>query len=110
VANAYEKVLRKTPVHYLRFNEFVMVLVAVGTLGMIWGRHTRALGLSLAMSFLYFAAVTAVAEIENYRYRMILEPCMWVAVVCGFQNLVAEWVLRFLPATRSGDDSSRGEE
>jgi hypothetical protein len=33
--------------------------------------------------FLYFAAVTSAVEVENYKYRVILEPFMICAAVGG---------------------------
>ena len=83
----FRKLLAQSPAHWLRWNEFYTVLVGSGTLLMIVRRRTRAAGLSLAAVFAYFAAVTAGVEIENYRYRMVLEPATIVVVVCGFAGV-----------------------
>lgn len=87
IASVYDDVLRNTPSHWWRWNEAVALIVGCGGLLMVLHPRTRALGLSLGAIFLYFAAVTAVVEVENYRYRMVLEPCLILAVVCGFANL-----------------------
>ncbi len=87
VAGVYDGVLRHTPSHWWRWNETVALAVACGTLLMVLVPGTRAIGLSLAAIFLYFSAVTAAVEVENYKYRMILEPSFWLAIVCGFRNL-----------------------
>ena len=51
-------------------------------------RETRFFGLSLAIIFLYFPTITALLEIESYRYRRVLEPYIVVAIVAG---LVGHW-------------------
>lgn len=94
-AGFYEAVLLRTPSHFLRFNEFWLTILVAGNLLMIARQRTRILGLSLAVMFVYFAAVTGIAEIENYRYRSALEPCMFVVVACGWAGIV-------FPAERSG--------
>ena len=75
--------LRNTLVHRLRWNELVTVLLGLGTGLLILRRPSREIGLSLALIFAYFAAVTAAVIIENYRYRTIVEPLMIVTIVCG---------------------------
>jgi len=82
-ATWWESILRRVPARRLRWNEFVSLSAAMGTLLLIVRRDTRPFGLSLGVVFLYFAAVTAALEIENYRYRMVLEPCLMVTIACG---------------------------
>ena len=83
LAPAYRSWLRNTPVHWLRWNEMVAALFCAGTLVMILKPRTRLIGMSLAAIFLYFAAVTSAVEVENYKYRVFLEPFMSLATVCG---------------------------
>ena len=75
--------LRNTLVHQLHWNELVTVLLGLGTGLLILRRPSREIGLSLALVFAYFAAVTAAVVIENYRYRTIVEPLMIITIVCG---------------------------
>ncbi len=83
VADVYDDVLTHTPSHWLRWNELVAAAAFAGILLMITRPRTRLVGLSLAVVCLYFAGVTSALEVENYRYRMVLEPLMILAVVCG---------------------------
>jgi hypothetical protein len=89
VATWYEAVLRRVPAGRLRWNELVACAAAAGTILLIARSSTRPFGCSLAVVFLYFASVTAVLELENYRYRMVLEPCLIVAVACGIGGSLA---------------------
>lgn len=89
VADRVESVLRKPLSRHLRWNELITVLTIFGVLLLSSSSRTRWFGISLGLLFLYFAAVTAVVEIENYRYRMVLEPCMILAITVGFTNLSA---------------------
>ncbi|HUG89346.1 MAG TPA: hypothetical protein VML55_00840 [Planctomycetaceae bacterium] len=84
LARPYERVLEDVPSRRLRWNELAALLCGLGTLLLIVDRRTRVIGLSLAAVFAYFAAVIAAVGIENYRYRMVLEPCMIVAIVAGW--------------------------
>jgi hypothetical protein len=52
--------------------------VAVGIL--LWDRRQRILGIALGLWLLYFSVVTVLAACAEYRYRMVLEPAMVVAV------------------------------
>jgi hypothetical protein len=83
LASWYESWLRLSPSQQLHWLEFDSLLCGVGTLLLIARRPTRAIGLSLAAIFLYFSIVTAALEIECYRYRLVLDPCLIVASVCG---------------------------
>lgn len=94
IARVYDDILEHTPSHWLRWNELIAAMVVIGTLLLISQPRTRAVGLSLAVIFLYFPAVVAAVELENYRYRMVLEPCIVLAVVCGLASLKP----RFSPA------------
>lgn len=84
VAAAYEKVLRMMPAQWWRWNETMAIVVACGIVLMLLAPGTRAFGVSLALMFMYFAAVTAAVEVENYKYRMILEPVFALVIACGF--------------------------
>jgi hypothetical protein len=88
VADRYQSVLRNSPAHWLRWNDVWTVLLGAGTMLMIRSRSMRLIGISSALIFLYFAAVTSVVEVENYKYRVFLEPLMIAAVVGG---CVAFW-------------------
>jgi hypothetical protein len=85
-ASWYEQVLLRCPSGRLRWMELDSLACGLGTLLLIIRRRTRTIGLSLATIFLYFAAVTAALEVENYRYRMVLDPCIIVASVCGLMS------------------------
>lgn len=84
IAAIYEPVLRNAFSRSLRLNELALLAVALGTWWLIRDVRLRMFGIALALGFLYFTCVTAAVETENYRYRMILEPVMVVAVVSGF--------------------------
>jgi len=83
VAGWYEQVLHRSPSSHFHWLELDSLLCGLGTLLLVIRRRTRAIGLSLAIIFVYFAAVTAALEVENYRYRMVIDPCIIVATVCG---------------------------
>lgn len=87
IASVYDDLLMITPSHWWRWNETLALVVGCGCFLMVLVPRTRAMGLSLGAIFLYFAAVTAAVEVENYRYRMVLEPCLIMAFVGGFANL-----------------------
>jgi hypothetical protein len=83
VAKIYDPVLRNALSRSLRFNELALLSVALGCWWLTRDARTRTFGIALTLAFLYFSAVTGAVETENYRYRMILEPAMIVAVVAG---------------------------
>lgn len=80
-------VLDRAPPRFLRWNELVTLLTAAGVLGLLFRRGTRRAGLTIGLTLLYFSAVTAALEIPNYRYRMILEPLMIVAICSGIYRI-----------------------
>lgn len=89
VADWVEWVLQRPLSRHLQWNQMITVVTTLGVLLLSIPSRTRWFGISLGLLFLYFASVTAVVEIENYRYRMVLEPCMILAITVGFTNLSA---------------------
>ena len=83
IASWYEWILQRSPSLQLRWMELDSIAGFLGTALLIVRKKTRIIGLSLATIFLYFAAVTASLEVESYRYRLVLDPCIQVAIVCG---------------------------
>lgn len=81
IAAWYEILLRNSLFSELRFVELYSLLSFLGVACLYYRRRTRLVAMSLLMIFLYFSGVTAALEIENYRYRMVLEPCMTIAIV-----------------------------
>jgi hypothetical protein len=59
-----------------------------GAIGMIRDPRLRSPGIALALLLLYFTAVTAIPARPMYRYRMILEPLMIVAVTAGLRSVM----------------------
>ena len=65
------------------FNTLITTLLGVAVMILIWNRDTRRFGIWVAMIFGYFAVVTGLVEIPNYRYRMILEPLSAATAACA---------------------------
>ena len=89
VASWYENLLRRSPSTRLRWMELDSLACWLGILFMLVRPGMRPIGLTLATMFLYFAAITAALEVENYRYRMVLDPCIVVAIACGLTGQVS---------------------
>jgi 4-amino-4-deoxy-L-arabinose transferase-like glycosyltransferase len=87
-ASWYEVVLSHTLSNSVHWLEIDFVACMLGTLLLIRRRETRFFGLSLAVVFIYFPVITALLEVESYRYRRVLEPYIVVAIVAG---LVGHW-------------------
>ncbi len=77
-------------------NMVMMVVLGLALASLLGNPHTRGLGLWCACTLAYFGFVTALFEIPNYRYRLVVEPLM--ATVVG-----AALALEF------GRDPTRGE-
>jgi hypothetical protein len=90
IAAWYEILLHNSLFSKLRFVELYSLLSFLGVACLYYRTRTRLVAISLLVIFLYFSGVTAALEIENYRYRMVLEPCMTIAIVgllLSFENL-----------------------
>ncbi|WP_147871458.1 ArnT family glycosyltransferase [Stieleria maiorica] len=61
-------------------NTFLMFVTIASTMLLVWRRPTRAAGLWLAAITGYFCTVTAVLEIPAYRYRLVVEPIVLLAI------------------------------
>lgn len=73
------------------FNTLVTTVIAFAVMILILHRDTRWSGVWVGLILSYFAAVTGLVEIPNYRYRMILEP-LAAAVVGGTLATIAfQW-------------------
>ncbi|QDT57226.1 hypothetical protein Pan44_52940 [Caulifigura coniformis] len=88
IASWYEIILSHTLSNSVHWLEIDFVACMLGTLLLIRRPETRFFGLSLAIIFIYFPVITALLEIESYRYRRVLEPLIVVAIVAG---LVGHW-------------------
>lgn len=88
IASWYEVILSHTLSNSVHWLEIDFIACMLGTLLLIRRAETRFFGLSLAVIFLYFPAITALLEIESYRYRRVLEPSIVIAIVAG---LVGHW-------------------
>lgn len=112
--HTFEPVLKYTAARSLRLNELMLICVATGCGLMLLNSAIRMFALSLALTFAYFAAVTSALEMENYRYRMVLEPAMIVACVGGiftYRQLRARpepSQMREMRKERSKDEDSSG--
>ena len=85
IADPYRSVLQRAPATSLWWNQLFSLAVWLSVVRLMWRRETRLGGIAFALTFLYFCTVTGLVEIENYRYRMILEPAMVLCVVqAGF--------------------------
>ena len=72
---------------YLYWNEFVAACVIAATLLMIADRQVRWFGVALLIFFAMISGLTALVEIPNIRYRIVLEPLMIVTVCWGAHRL-----------------------
>lgn len=88
LASWYESVLRHSLFTNLRFTELYSLICWIGVLYLLRNVNTRIVSVSIACIFLYFAGVTAALEIENYRYRMVLEPAMNMVIACWISACV----------------------
>lgn len=61
---------------FVWINTLITVILGVATGLLIFNQPTRVYGLWLLMIFSYFAIVTGILEIPDYRYRMVVEPLM----------------------------------
>ena len=62
------------------FNTATLLVTIAASVVMIVHRPTRRVGVWLSGVLLYFNAVTALVEIPDYRYRMVLEPIQMAMV------------------------------
>ncbi len=88
VASMIEPILNNSLSRFLRWNEIVLAMISLGFFGLLRYQSSRMIGISCVLIFAYFAAVTAAAEIENFRYRMILEPATITVVVIGLRGIL----------------------
>ncbi len=93
IASWVEVLLSNTLSHSVRWLEIDFVACVIGTFLLILRRDTRSIGLSLAVIFVYFPVITALLEVESYRYRRVLEPCIVVAIVAGIFG-TRDWRVR----------------
>jgi hypothetical protein len=96
-ASWMEVVLASSLSHSLRWLEIDFIACALGTLLLILRRDTRFIGLSLAVMFMYFPFITALLEVESYRYRRVLEPCIVIAIVAGLASGQGARGARWIP-------------
>lgn len=80
IAKWYECILRNSLFTHVRFIEFYSLTCMIGLVILFYRLETRIVALAIFGIFAYFAAVTAALEIENYRYRAVLEPSIALAI------------------------------
>ena len=81
VADVYLRVLQRAPARWLWWNQWLAFAVwTAGTALFVW-RDTRISGLVVLGTLTYYCLLTGLVEIENYRYRMVLEPFMVMCLV-----------------------------
>jgi hypothetical protein len=88
IASWWELVLSNTLSTSVRWLEIDFLACMLGTFLLIRRPETRFFGLSLAIMFVYFPTITALLEVESYRYRRVLEPTIVVAIAAG---LAGQW-------------------
>lgn len=62
------------------FNTWVTTVIGIAVMILIHRRESRHFGIWIGLIFSYFAVVTGLVEIPNYRYRMVLEPLAAAAI------------------------------
>ncbi len=83
LASWAEFLLEHTLAQSVRWLEVDFVACMLGTFLLIRRPETRFIGLALAIMFVYFPTITALLEVESFRYRRVLEPAIVVAIVAG---------------------------
>lgn len=73
------------------FNTLVTTIIGFAVMILILHRDTRWSGVWVGLILSYFAAVTGLVEIPNYRYRMILEPLAAAAVGGALARIAFHW-------------------
>jgi hypothetical protein len=72
-------------------------LAGCGVIAMFFDRSRRPVAVALGMLLLYFASMTAIGAPPEYRYRMILEPMLIVAVAYLLLIVGQEVLARIVP-------------
>lgn len=86
LSSIYEPLLVGALSRSLTWNEFVLACLALSSWWVVCNSRTRAFAIGIVLTFAYFTVITAVAEIENYRYRMVLEPAIIATIVAGVDS------------------------
>ena len=87
IARWYERVLKNSLFTHVRFIELYSLACMIGLVIIFNRLETRIVALAILGIFAYFAAVTAALEIENYRYREVLEPTIALAITGAIQSV-----------------------
>ena len=69
--------------NWLTGNTLLMFVTVAAVMLLLGYRDSRAAGLWLAAILGYFSGITAALEIPDYRYRLIVEPIVLVAIVAA---------------------------
>jgi hypothetical protein len=72
------------PSRSLWWNQIFSLLALLAAARLAIGQRHRMKGIVLVAAFSYFCILTGLVEIENSRYRMILEPLMVLSIVLAF--------------------------
>lgn len=73
------------------FNTVITAVIAVAVTILMIRAETRRYGIWIALMLSYFAVVTGLVEIPNYRYRMVVEPLATLAVASAMVIIVGAW-------------------
>ena len=87
IARWYERVLKNSLFTHVRFIELYSLACMIGLVIIFNRLETRIVALAILGIFAYFAAVTAALEIENYRYRSVLEPTIALAITGAIESV-----------------------
>jgi hypothetical protein len=98
--------LNSAPERRLLIIELTSLIAVLGLFGMCCDPRTWRIGIILTTTVALIAISTAALELPTYRYRMVIEPLLIVATVCGVRTIVE--VLR--RGIRSLWDSARSPQ
>lgn len=73
---------------FVWFNTLLIVIIGIAVIILIIRPETRTYGIWVALILSYFAAVTGLVEIPNYRYRIVVEPLSAAVVASAIAILV----------------------
>ena len=80
IAHRFDESVRYLPSRSLWFNQCFSLVAWLAMVSLIVKQGVRPIYIAMALTFLYFCTLTGLVEIESYRYRMVLEPMMLIAI------------------------------
>jgi hypothetical protein len=84
LSDAGEYLLGWTPTQSLWWCQVFSGVAWLAAVKLLLTPQHRWKGMVLLMTYSYFCILTGLVEIENYRYRMVLEPIMILGIVTAF--------------------------